>query len=449
MSFTYTIALNDLTQSSQAADLVRTLSAALGIWSNFLGGHGTIDVQLNVQTLQPGVLAQAAPGTQVQVGIDGGRAVMQSGAVTELLTGFDANGDAPDVSITVSAQALSSGQLYLRTDPSVSSYIPSRSYDAVTILTHELGHAFGVVGYRDTNTGTRADTTESLWDKLVVVGPDGTAAFTGPNAISAYGAPVPVTTIPNGSQYYHLGNASGDAANAALMTGLGLPAGKIRGVSELDLAVLKDLGTPVLGAATTGNPDTGYQIDSVYRAVLQRSASLPEQQFWLAKETAGGAPDQVRTAITTSAEADAYVDPIVRLYSVAFGRVPDQGGLSTHVNALHNNSLSSVAANFVNSPEFAKLHGAQSVTDALVQSFYTNALGRFGSASELESWKASGQSIDTILVGFSESAEFQARSQTKVHAFLDSAAHGATNYTGPLIEAIAVQGIVNQAASWE
>ncbi|GJE41419.1 DUF4214 domain-containing protein [Methylobacterium soli] len=449
MTFAYTIALNDPGQSSQAAALVRSLSVALDTWSNYLGGYGTINIQLNVQPLQTGVLAQAAPGTQVQTGTDGGRVVFQSGAITELLTGADANGIAPDVSITVNSQALTSGQLYLRADPSVSSFIPSRSYDAITVLTHELGHAFGVVGYRNTSTGARADSAESVWDKLVVVEPDGTAVFTGAHAVAAYGAPVPVTTIQNGSQYYHLGSVSGDAASAALMTGLGLPAGTIRGVSDLDLAVLKDLGAPVLGAATTGSQDTGYQINSVYRAVLQRSASLSEQQFWLAQETAGVAPNHVRTAITTSAEADAYVDPIVRLYSVAFGRVPDQGGLNAHVNALQGNSLFSVAANFVKSPEFAQLHGATSVTDTLLQSFYANALGRFGSAGELESWKASGRSVEAILVGFSESPEFQGRSQAKVQAFLDAAAHGAANYTGPLIEPIAVQGIANQTAAWE
>ncbi|WP_439530887.1 DUF4214 domain-containing protein [Pannonibacter sp.] len=125
---------------------------------------------------------------------------------------------------------------------------------------------------------------------------------------------------------------------------------------------------------------------------------------------------QVRDAIASSPEAATYVDQIIRIYQAAFGRAPDPVGLNGWTNLLREDptALSKVALGFVNSTEWMNRHGNNSVSDAVLQSLYQNVLGRVPSQAEIDAWKATDQPMTQILVGFSNSAEFQRTSAPRV-----------------------------------
>jgi serralysin len=103
-----------------------------------------------------------------------------------------------------------------------------------------------------------------------------------------------------------------------------------------------------------------------------------------------------------------------RLYQAAFNRLPDVVGLGSWIRALDDRlgDATWVAANFIQSPEFALRYGASdTVSDGqFVTLLYANALNRAPDPSGFAAWVgalASGMSRTTALLGFSESLENQ------------------------------------------
>lgn len=100
-----------------------------------------------------------------------------------------------------------------------------------------------------------------------------------------------------------------------------------------------------------------------------------------------------------------------RLYQAAFNRTPDSSGLGFQINALDSGfSLTQVAQNFINSPEFAKTYGSLSDSQFVTQ-LYANVLHRAADSGGLAyhvNNLAGGVTRAQTLVGFSESPENQA-----------------------------------------
>ena len=100
---------------------------------------------------------------------------------------------------------------------------------------------------------------------------------------------------------------------------------------------------------------------------------------------------------------------VSRLYLAALGRGADGSGLLAHSRALlSGTSLSSDAAGFINSGEFARLYGTNQPDAAFVNTLYQNVLHRAGDAAGVQVWNsalAGGRSRADLLVSFSESDE--------------------------------------------
>ncbi|NBN63991.1 DUF4214 domain-containing protein [Pannonibacter tanglangensis] len=172
--------------------------------------------------------------------------------------------------------------------------------------------------------------------------------------------------------------------------------------------------------------------------ILQRDPTAAESSYWTATLSSGALTStQVRDAIASGPEATTYVDQIVRIYQAAFGRKPDVTGIDGWTDQLRADAtaLSKIAAGFVNSTEWKNRYGDNTVNDAVLQALYQNVLGRTGSAAEIAAWKATGQSMSQILIGFSNSAEFTAKAAPSILALKQAAAGVATSalntvYTG-------------------
>jgi hypothetical protein len=112
--------------------------------------------------------------------------------------------------------------------------------------------------------------------------------------------------------------------------------------------------------------------------------------------------------LLTSAEFNAYVAPVSRLYLAAFRRVPDASGLDNWVSyARAGNSLQSAADAFVASAEFQLTYGSRNDTQ-YVTLLYENVLGREPDPTGLATWTealSSGWTRGQVLIGFSESPE--------------------------------------------
>lgn len=210
-------------------------------------GGATLDVVVNFVNDDPTPFRFTGGSTGSQrIAFQNGVSLIMPSAGYELATGIDSQ-PGPDLQINVNAARLEEG--WFDPDPFLRiAEVPSGRVDTYSVVLHELGHAFGFTGFRDSE-GNLNGTTQSTFDQFVSF--DGrTRFFEGPQAMLVYGGPVPLTD-QGGS---HLGNALDSGFPGAdlvgdLMNGVVFRRGFRYEISELDLAILADTGVPIRSSA--------------------------------------------------------------------------------------------------------------------------------------------------------------------------------------------------------
>ena len=222
--------------STYAGSVVASIQSCLTQALNNIGSHfnakGNLDVKVVPEITTKSVLAEAsgalvAMPSSLLSSAHG--ATLTTDFLAESQTGIDANGSQPDATVYINMADLSLFDLNPLVAPT------STQYDLTTILTHEMLHALGFDGL----IGSSASQS-TAYDRYVVM-QNGTPYFTGPDAQSVYGGPVPLAPVSTGagSAYYHV------AVSSDLMNNTIGPA-QVKTISKLDLAILQDLGAPVL-----------------------------------------------------------------------------------------------------------------------------------------------------------------------------------------------------------
>lgn len=239
------VTLTDPGNLGGAADaaVLADMRAAMAAWAGHLQGLGTLTVQVNISDMNnSSLLADGAPSCGVAAGPLDGRTLVTLSSESELSTGVHMS-DQADIVVNINSQNL--GRLYL----GGGSVVPSGQYDGLSLFEHEIAHGLGLAG--ETTQQGALGSDEELWDHyLTNIG--GVEYFTGPNAEKVAGGPVAVTyNLGNGEDYAHLANSRADPNANDLMSGLGLPAGTSRPISDIDLAILADVGAPITGIAGT------------------------------------------------------------------------------------------------------------------------------------------------------------------------------------------------------
>jgi len=178
---------------------------------------------------------------------------------------------------------------------------------------------------------------------------------------------------------------------------------------------------------------TGAQINTIYLNTLGRPAASAEQAAWVALDSSGTLTDsQVIAGIVNSAEAEGTAWEVVRFYQGAFNRIPDQAGFNANVKAIDTFaggtlSIVQLANDYVGSQEFMNHFGnlvnqttatAPQTMAIFIQALYLNVLGRAGAQSEVNAWLATGDAAAQVMVGFTDSPEFQAKANNAVAALL-------------------------------
>lgn len=277
--FAYAVHLTDTVNLGSVADagLVSDLNAALAEWAQYITGAGTLTVQL---TIAPTTRENGGATTSYHVGADAGRELYMPSSIYELTTGQHVAGSSSDITITVDPGYLAQ-YVWIDPNPDQPSTIPADRQDQVSVFLHELGHGLGISSFRDASG--HLGSAEFLWDTfLVQQGPD-SVWFEGPHAMDVYGGPLPVTTLHNGEAYSHLANTTTEPLGADVMNGVALYGGRSYAVSNVDLAILQDLGVPVTShvgtpaqptvsiAATAANLAEGQSGTTPFVFTVQRS----------------------------------------------------------------------------------------------------------------------------------------------------------------------------------
>jgi hypothetical protein len=127
---------------------------------------------------------------------------------------------------------------------------------------------------------------------------------------------------------------------------------------------------------------------------------------------------QVIENFFNSPEFAGVASPVARLYYASFLRTPDYDGLLFQINAFRSGAtLAQIANNFTLSPEFLVAYGALNNAQ-FVALLYQNILGRAPVQSEIDFHVArlvAGATRGEVLIGFSESPEYQAAIGSEVY----------------------------------
>ena len=423
----FTLSDPDAAADPQDGIVSQALGDALTAWSQYINGVGTLQVQLNITYLGG---ADAA----------GDEVLAEAGATTYRYTGSFSNGEA--LTQNSAAYALTTGNHLAASDITIylnSAVLPDltdpQSDDLVQVLEHELGHGFGINGFRSA-TG-QLNGTESAFDALSVITPDGRDYFTGPVASSVYGGVVPLTTDQGpGSNYYHVGfgNASDPPSlSNDLMYWI---SGPNRSISGLDVGILEDIGIPITtagqvlidpnptssifelaGDGTTSvtddavggvtQPDEIVTIttDGLTLGVVQASATgfwsvdpvgLIDGTYVFTATIAGAAGDETVARQTVVLDT---TDPLVSTYSEVLGETPDAATLAAGRQQLESGvSLQSIRSYLATCGSAAAAIGA----------IYAGSLGRPISTGELanvESYLVNGGSLASLRSSVATSPE--------------------------------------------
>ncbi|WP_420476247.1 DUF4214 domain-containing protein [Noviherbaspirillum sp. ST9] len=195
---------------------------------------------------------------------------------------------------------------------------------------------------------------------------------------------------------------------------------QITGSAYADVLVGYNGNDVITGGAGNDSINGGDGIDTVVLNTSRSNVTITRSGNSIRLTDATGATG---TDTLTSVERIKFVDATValdisgsggqayRLYQAAFNRTPDKGGLGFHMNDLDNGAtLTQIAQNFINSPEFSQTYGSLNDMQFVTQ-LYANVLHRGPDANGLDYHVknlANGMSRAQTLVGFSESPENQA-----------------------------------------
>ena len=229
-------------------DIRRIVNAAGDDWGQHFDSNVTIELEITFEfNTVDNFLIDSLNFAQEEVRQFGRTEVVEIGPVHEIRTGDDPNSGEPDARLIFNSFQI---QNFFwdplpgtRTAP-----VPAAEWDAYSLVLHEMGHLLGFTAFKDPFTGEVRNNEMTTYDELVAFPDPVTAIFTGPTARQEYGEFVPLRF----GDISHYGNTfgPGDDLDLLLMSGSELPQGQRRFISDIDLAILVDLGLPVI---FTGN----------------------------------------------------------------------------------------------------------------------------------------------------------------------------------------------------
>ncbi len=226
------------------------LGAACDAWTDHLVATREVSIEVEVRFADIST-AVASSKTVARIRSADGLDTYEQGALAEIRSGDDPNEDIPDAVVTIGQRNLTDGLWWFDPDPSArEAELPSELIDAYSAFLHEMGHVFAYNGWRDFQDGQLPGNYLSTYDEFIVF--DGANFFfTGPNAVEAYGGPVPLTY----GNIAHVANSAprpGSDLLEELMNGVVTRRGKRREISPIDLAVLADVGAPMPSQGING-----------------------------------------------------------------------------------------------------------------------------------------------------------------------------------------------------
>ncbi len=155
-----------------------------------------------------------------------------------------------------------------------------------------------------------------------------------------------------------------------------------------------------------------------YRDFLGREGDAFGISYWSAAIAGGTSRATVTKSYFDSPEFQGAIAPVTRLYYAYFNRIPDKPGLDYWIYQYRSGTpLNTVSQAFASSAEFIGTYGNLN-NSQFVTLVYQNVLGRAPDAAGLAYWtgqlNSASMTRGQVMVGFSESSEYQLTSYNRV-----------------------------------
>jgi hypothetical protein len=418
---------------SQRMQLEKYLKFSIDYINSLLINPISFDVAASVYDLGDSIIAQARSDFHPLTS-DGTHAAPVG--MVEAVTGIEVDGFDAVVHFN---ESMLSGDIFIDPTPFTGNDVPQFQTDLISTMVHELLHAIGFMTFSDNFTGVDPGYTNPM-DRFLFVAPDGSIYFTGEEAIAEFGGPVPLAY----GSIAHLGEPFSLGRDIMYPYAYN---GHREYVSDLDLAILRDMGIPTIEGntfLTTAGSDTfiGNNASDLFIVdgrdasgtvdifdgrlgydTVRYSGARAEFSIVLSGDTiriSDGRSVDTLTAIERVEFSDGALifdihgsnaDAAYRLYGGAFDRVPDEGGLLYwSLGWLNSGTLHDAAAMFIGSDEFEATYGAWISDLEFVTQLYRNVLGREGDGAGIAYWtdflaEAEGDRAD-VLVQFTQLPEY-------------------------------------------
>lgn len=225
--------------NSQKNLLKSNLDAAFNSWATNFNSAAKVVARVEISTNTVSKRIESASTSNTPVKTVNGVIVVEESTAYKIRTGLSVIASQADLVIRIDPDYLNQEvwldpRPNLRIDP-----IPDKKVDAVSLLAHELGHAFGMQTFRDLDTGAPYPGYMTVYDQYVNISTYG-FSFVGPN-----GAPVTLTAHYGPQNIRHFSDSLNDSLTADLMSGTTFYYSWRYRPSPTDLSVLNTLGIPM------------------------------------------------------------------------------------------------------------------------------------------------------------------------------------------------------------
>ena len=263
----------------------RNIRAAADLWGARIASNATIVVDIDTHSYVARAGGTNTLGRKLYTNA-AGEDVWEFGPLTRIRTGTNLGETFYGYDILIGFDAVFvQNRYWFDPQPELrTAAVPANKGDFLSVVLHELGHGFGFTGYRDFSTGQIPGNTATQFDDRSYFGGNGNPIandgtrnpmyFRGDNAASLYGGDLHLTHKPPGhpnygQNFFHLSNCDGDGLEGTLMNGCVLPNGARLGITPFDLAVISDLGYPIVAPSADYN-DNG-SVDAADYVLWRRS----------------------------------------------------------------------------------------------------------------------------------------------------------------------------------
>jgi hypothetical protein len=230
-SFKYTIDVSDANLGEYLPHVIDSLKTAFANIGQYIHSDVVFNVKVIGQNTSNDILAEAdATMTEATTQTEN---VIDTSFISDVTYKSELHPNSPDANLFINLGRI--GDMSFKGEPS-----PDK-FDFTSIITHEILHGLAFTGV----IGNAATPLRTKYDELVMM-QNNKPYFVGVNAQKANaGNPVPLVpeSAGNGSAYYHV-DVQGDLMAETIKKG------QVSRISPLDIAILQDLGIPVV-------PNTG------------------------------------------------------------------------------------------------------------------------------------------------------------------------------------------------